>query len=96
MAGKPGRSGTNKGKDKIWSEAIRRAVLRTTADKKTRRLDALADKLVSAGIDGDIPAIKEIGDRLEGKPTQMVAGDPDGSPLTVVLRKFSDRTDPAE
>jgi hypothetical protein len=82
MAGKPGRSGTNKGKDKIWSEAIRRAVLRTVEGSKTKRLDQLADKLVSEAADGNVIALKEIGDRLDGKAVQAVAG-PDGGPVTI-------------
>jgi len=82
MAGKPGRSGTNKGKDKLWSDAVRRAVLRTVEGTKTKRLDQLADKLVSEAADGNVIALKEIGDRLDGKPVQAIAGE-DGGPLLV-------------
>lgn len=56
--------------DKEWRAAIQRAVKRTTADGKARRLEALADAIVNAGLAGDIAAIKEIGDRLDGKPHQ--------------------------
>ena len=40
--------------------------------KKVRALRLLARKLVSRGIEGDVSALKEIGDRLDGKPTQAV------------------------
>jgi hypothetical protein len=51
-----------------WTAAIERAVHRTARDGKTRRLDQLADRLVRSGINGDVAAMKEIGDRLEGRP----------------------------
>lgn len=72
MAGKPGRSGTNKGKDKPWSDAIRRAMHRTLEDGKTKRLDALANKLLDRALDGDVAALKEFGDRIDGKPSQQL------------------------
>ena len=49
------------------------AVKRESEDGgKTKKLAALADKLVERGLDGDVTALKEIGDRLDGKPTQGV------------------------
>jgi len=86
MAGKPGRSGTNKGKDRMWSEAIRRAVNRTTSDGKTKRLDALASKLITKGLKGDTSALREIGDRLDGKPPQAIVGDAGADPIQTVTR----------
>jgi len=47
-------------------------------------LDAAADKLASLAIDdGDKWALEEIGDRLDGKPSQAVThqGDEDGGPI---------------
>lgn len=68
MAGVAGRSGTNKGKDKPWREALMLAVNEASGDgKKLRRI---ADALVNQAIAGDVTAIKEIGDRLDGKPRQ--------------------------
>jgi hypothetical protein len=66
MAGKPGRSGTNKNKDKPWAEAIRMVAFRDGR----RRLLTLAEKCFDAADGGDVSAIKEIGDRLDGKPVQ--------------------------
>jgi hypothetical protein len=41
-------------------------------------LDAAADKLAALAIDqGDKWALEEIGDRVDGKPAQVIAGDPD-------------------
>ena len=63
--------------DKIWADAIRKAVHDYHEEKdasgrvkKTRYLNKLAANLVQAGIAGDVQAIREIGDRLDGKPKQ--------------------------
>ncbi len=64
--------------DKEWRDAIRRAVheLRViSGDKKAEKIKAmtlLARRLVTKGIEGDVSALKEIGDRLDGKATQAV------------------------
>lgn len=70
MAGVKGRSGTNKGKDKPWSDALRLAAL--TMDGDRSRLRKIAEQCVSAAMGGDIQAIREIGDRLDGKPAQAI------------------------
>ncbi len=57
--------------------------------KGKTKLDRIAASLVQQACDGDVPAIKEIGDRLDGKVPQAVTGG-DGGPLTVIVRKFAD------
>lgn len=74
--------------DKLWRDALMRAVKRAVGNgKKTKRLEALADKCVERGLAGDMQAIKEIGDRLDGKPAQAVnlSGDPE-NPITFIER----------
>jgi len=67
--------------DKAWRDAIRVAVLRAAADpKQGRKLNALADRLVDAGLEGDVAALKEIGDRLDGRVPQAFT-DKDGGSL---------------
>lgn len=68
--------------DKEWHNAIRKAVheLRTETDadgvvQKTKAINLLAKTLVTSAIKGDIAALKEIGDRLDGKPKQTVGGE---------------------
>lgn len=57
--------------EKPWRDAIRRAVnRRVQGDGDPKALDKLAEQLVALGMSGDVPAIKEIGDRLDGKPRQ--------------------------
>lgn len=70
MSGKPGRSGTNKGKDKPWADALRLEINECAGDTKKIRLVARA--VIDAAIGGDVQAAKEIGDRLDGKATQQI------------------------
>jgi hypothetical protein len=70
MAGVAGRSGTNKGKDKPWREALELAVHEECVVTKKRKLRRIAEAVVDAAIAGDMTAAKEIGDRLDGKPRQ--------------------------
>lgn len=71
MAGVKGRSGTNKGKDKPWADALRIVVFRDDEAGK-RRLMKLAEACAAAAESGDMQAMKEIGDRLDGKPAQAL------------------------
>ena len=58
--------------DKLWRSAIVRAVKRRTGGKGSpRHLDRLASVLVREGGNGNVAAIKEVGDRLDGKPAQL-------------------------
>ena len=68
MAGVKGRSGTNKGHDRPFRDALRRAVMEVDGDEK--KLFRLARQLVNQGVAGDVSAIREIADRLDGKPRQ--------------------------
>ncbi len=58
--------------DKQWRNAIQLAVHRLATDGKTKHLDLLAMRLVKAGAEGDVSALREIGDRLDGKPAQAI------------------------
>lgn len=40
---------------------------------KAQRLERLADALVTKALAGDVTAIREIGDRMDGKPAQSIA-----------------------
>lgn len=71
--------------DKIWRAAIMRAVKRVQKGEKSKQLERLADQLVKEGIAGNVAAMKEIGDRLDGRPVQPVGGDSD-QPLEMTIR----------
>ena len=74
MAGAP-LGNTNAARGKPWREAIQRALETRTKSRfdGKRELDALAEKLLDLVAQGDLGALKEFGDRLEGKPSQDVA-----------------------
>ena len=67
--------------DKIWADAIRLAVT-AKATGGERKLRLLADRLVAEGLSGDVSALKEIGDRLDGKARQEISG-PEGGPIAL-------------
>jgi hypothetical protein len=71
-------------KDKRWRAAIERALDQRSRAKQIDALDDLAEKLLQACDAGELAALKELGDRLDGKAAQTLAGDPD-RPLTLDL-----------
>lgn len=80
MAGAP-KGNKNSTLDKrMWSSAIKRAIAQRDPDA----LRKLADKLFDMALEGDLQAMKEIGDRLEGKPVQATEiSGPEGGPVEV-------------
>lgn len=88
MAGKP----RGPKSDKLWSDAVRMAVLREDEDsegKIRKRLNIIADNLCKLAMAGDMTATKEIGDRLDGKPKQQteVTGE-DGGPIITQIERI--------
>lgn len=76
--------------DKEWRDAIRLAVNELRDDPesggKAKALRLLARKLVQKAMDGDVSALKEIGDRLDGKPAQAVEmSGKDGEDLSIKI-----------
>lgn len=70
MTFQPGnKEGQKRWKDKPWADALRLAVNREDEDGR-RRLAKIAEQCAAAAEAGDMQAIKEIGDRLDGKPAQ--------------------------
>jgi len=61
--------------NRLWAETIRRAVIQDDA----QRLRQIAEALLIKASEGDMTAIKELGDRLDGKALQenKVTGDSD-------------------
>lgn len=84
----PGQSGNPGGRpkrDKQWREAIIRAVKRREQDDP-QALEKLADALLRKVAEGDIPAIKEFGDRFDGKVAQaVIGGDDDDEPIKMIV-----------
>ena len=50
-----------------------------------KKMRALAEKLVKAAEDGDVVALKEVGDRVDGKAmSALEISGSDGEPLRIV------------
>ena len=70
MAGRPKGAWS----EKKFRDALNCAVTEQTKDGQ-RKLRVIAERLVEAAMNGDIPAIKEVADRLDGKPAQALTLD---------------------
>ena len=72
----------NASRARMWREALRKALARKEGSIE-KGLIVVADNVVKAAMDGEMWAIKEIGDRLDGKPAQqqIITGDEEGGPI---------------
>lgn len=83
MAGRPPS-------EKTFANMLRVAIKEAHADGGDK-LRAVADALVAKAIGGDVPAIKEIADRLDGKVPQAIVGDAEHDPIDVNVRLDAER-----
>lgn len=60
-----------------------KAALARFADADPARLDDLAQKLWATAMSGDVAAMREVADRLDGKVPQAIVGDEEHPPVTV-------------
>lgn len=61
--------------DKAWRDAVRKAVCKRIEDgehKGRQKLEVMADQLADAGVAGKLDAMREIGDRLDGRAAQSI------------------------
>lgn len=74
-----GQSGNpaGRGTEKLWRDAVRKALSNVAADGKTRKIVLAVNAMVDAAIAGDVAAANHLADRLDGKAVQILAGDPD-------------------
>jgi hypothetical protein len=83
---------TNRLKNMLWSDAIRRAIARAAKGPRGEgnyaMLNKLADALVKKGLKGDVSALKELGDRIDGKVPQGIEGPgPEGQvPVSITVK----------
>lgn len=69
--------------DKLMRDALMIALKREATDEsgqKTTKLQRIADKLVDLAVGGDVTAIRDIRDSVDGKPAQAITGV-DGGPI---------------
>jgi hypothetical protein len=70
MAAPMGNQNYTKGR--MWSAAIRQALEARSKGDQMQALVALAEKLLAKCEEGDMSALKELGDRLDGKSAQGI------------------------
>lgn len=85
--GQPGN--TNAVSKRPWAAAIERALAKRSLAKKREALDDLAEKLLKQCDKGDVSALKELADRMDGRSTQQIEATVDGN-LTVEVIRFAD------
>lgn len=82
----------NAAKAKVWTAAVERALSARSALDRKDALEACATALIDKALEGDMAALKELGDRLEGKPAQAVSvSGPNGGeiPLSLAVKFVS-------
>lgn len=68
--------------DRAFANMLKLAINEAHSEHGTR-LRALADALVTKGLTGDVAALKEIADRVDGKVAQaLIGGEDDDPPIT--------------
>jgi hypothetical protein len=73
MAGRPP-------KEKSFANMLNIAIKEAIEGSDKTKLRAVADALVDKAMGGDVQAIKEVADRLDGKPAQAIIGGDDDDP----------------
>jgi hypothetical protein len=76
MAGRPP-------KEKSFANMLNIAIKEAVEGSDKTKLRAVADALVDKAMSGDVAAIKEVADRLDGKVPQAISGDEE-NPLNFV------------
>lgn len=80
MAGRPP-------KEKSFANMLNIAIKEAIEGTDKTKLRAVADALVDKAMAGDVQAIKEVADRIDGKVPQGVIGGDDGdAPINAVMR----------
>ena len=80
MAGAPKGNTNARKENREWANAIRRAV------KQRKRLGPLAEALLDKAEAGDVSALREFGDRYDGKVAQQIVGPGEDGEFTFINR----------
>ena len=67
MAGAPEGNTNSNSNNRLWANTIRKAVIQADPEKLMR----IANAMLAKAEEGDMIAIKELGDRLDGKSMQV-------------------------
>lgn len=73
--------------NRLWANTIRRAIVQGDGE----RLRRIAEKLLDKAEEGDMAAIKELGDRVDGKSVQQLdVANANGEPFQLIQRTIVD------
>ena|SRR3990167_3935671 len=81
-------------RDKPFRDALRLAIAKTEDDPRSLRV--VANKLIDKAASGDVQAIKELADRLDGKVAQPIAGADGEGPAELLISWKSRSTTPQD
>jgi hypothetical protein len=70
-------------RDKPFRDALRMFLFSENGRKGRRKLDLAAAALVGKAVKGDVAALKELADRLDGKVAQAIVGDDEHDPISL-------------
>jgi hypothetical protein len=80
MGGTIGNKNSSK-ENRVWGKVVRKLAVQEDA----KRIHKVAEALFRKAEEGDISAIKELGDRIDGKAMQEITGNSD-APITVIVK----------
>ena len=80
MAAPIGNKNSSKA-NRLWGKTVKKLAIQ----EDYKRMHRVAEALFRKAEDGDISAIKELGDRIDGKAEQTISGDSD-QPITIVVK----------
>jgi hypothetical protein len=76
----------NHGKRKLVTQQLISALNEAAGERDVTMVRMVVDALIGKAAMGDVAAIKEIFDRVEGKALQPVGGDEDAAPIKHVIQ----------
>lgn len=91
-----GNANSGPRKQKEMRDALILALRDSPEDPPRNKMDKIVRAHIEKAMEGDMPAIKEIYDRVDGKVPQAVVGDDDHpglfDPLTALLQAIDGKT----
>jgi hypothetical protein len=75
-----GNANSGPKREKPFRDALMVAIKAAEADGNPKSLRRVAEKLLSEAATGNVQAIKEVADRLDGKVPQGIVGGDEGDP----------------
>ena len=77
----PQHGNEHKFRGKMVKNALLSALAKEGRGNAFAAVEALGRKMIRLGLAGSVPAFREVADRIDGKPAQMIIGDPE-QPIT--------------